>query len=100
MVIVLVVFALKNSRQVSVDLFFVKPEISLALLIIICAIIGAIIGATGLAIRSISITNENRKLIKLLNKNESELTDLRAKLSLVESEQRTVERNSSDIYEK
>lgn len=91
--LVLVVFALRNSDVVRVDLFFSSVEVSLALLIVVSALIGSVIVGSVLFIKTATISSQNKKLSKSLKEKEDLITKLNAKLSVVESERRTLERN-------
>lgn len=92
--IILVIFAIKNSDMVTVDLFFKKIEISLALLIVVCAFIGALIVGSIMTIKNILVNNENKKLQKILALRDNEILKLKAEVSVRESQKRTLEINN------
>lgn len=90
----LVVFALRNKAVVTVDFVFTKVDLSLALLICISAVLGAVIVGGIMAIRSFGSFNRSKKQDKLLKERDREIDDLKAKLSLIQSERRTEERET------
>lgn len=92
LLLILVVFALRNNDIVTVDLFFKSIDISLAFLILICAIIGALIVGGVLSIKTFATSSQNRKLKKTIKNKDDEILNLKAKLSVLESEARSRDR--------
>lgn len=80
--------------MVTVDLFFKQLEVNLALLIVVCAFIGALIVGGIMTIRNILLNNENKKLQKNLTQRNAEILKLKAEVSVRESQKRTLERTT------
>lgn len=96
------IFALRNSQLVSVDLFFIQGQMNLALLILICILIGALIMAILSMVRRTRIAKTNKNIKKdheLIEKSNSELekdlANYRARVGVLESKNRTLEKELS-----
>lgn len=72
-----VIFALQNTNMVKVDLFFVKYDVQLVVVMLLCLLLGVIIGLVG-SISTISLSKkEKTQLTKEINAlKENNLRDL------------------------
>jgi uncharacterized membrane protein YciS (DUF1049 family) len=70
-------FAAFNMQTVSLDLFFVQWQLPLAVLLIAILLVGLIIGATLIALSTLRIRYDNRRLVSKLQNAEQELNSLR-----------------------
>lgn len=70
-------FAAFNMQTVSLDLFFVQWQLPLAVLLIAILLLGLIIGATLIALSTLRIRYDNRRLVSKLQNAEQELNSLR-----------------------
>lgn len=70
-------FAAFNMQTVSLDLFFVQWQLPLAILLIAILLLGLIIGATLIALSTLRIRYDNRRLVSKLQNAEQELNSLR-----------------------
>ena len=70
-------FAAFNMQTVSLDLFFVQWQLPLAVLLIAILLLGLIIGATLIALSTLRIRYDNRRLASKLQNAEQELNSLR-----------------------
>lgn len=92
--LVLVLFALRNNELVTVDFLFATVDVSLALLILISAILGSLIIGGLVTIKAIATSSENKKLAKALDERDKEIINLEAKLALAESQKRSLEKEN------
>ncbi len=89
LLLLVAIFALKNSQLVIVDLFFDKIEMSQAVLILSCVAIGILFMLIIYAVHRIRASRKIKALEKELNTTKDELERARARVAVVESELRT-----------
>ncbi|MDO5718473.1 MAG: LapA family protein [Tissierellia bacterium] len=88
MALLVAVFALKNSSMIVVDLFFTKLEMSQALLILACVVIGIIIMFIIYLVQTVKKSSQIKHLTKELDATKNELESVKAKLALSEGDLR------------
>lgn len=93
--LIITIFALKNSQMISLDLFFVKIDISLALLIFACVLLGMLI----MFIISLFKDYKKAKEIKEIKKDrdlyKGQMEKLRADFAVSESNLRQAKRDNN-----
>lgn len=89
LLLLVAIFALKNSQVVVVDLFFNKVEMSQALLILSCVAIGILFMLVIYGVHRIRASRKIKTLEKELNTTKEELERAVARVAVVESELRT-----------